>query len=121
VSFFQRLANLFGGGSSSDEDRFLTVYVLSHRCREPIEIRVDMHNEVSRTDDDDGFYVRKVIHTSGANRCFDQVELELWLDAKRNVINRDVQGGRWLTEDEYAEALARFHASAETEAQENGE
>jgi hypothetical protein len=115
VSFFQRLSNLFSGGGQRSDDRFLTVYVLSHRCREPIAVRVDMHNELSRTDGDQGYYVRKVIHTSGAKRCFDQVELELWLDGKGNVANHDVQGGRWLEEADYAAELARFNAPGEPE------
>ena len=112
MGFFKRFAEMIGGGRG-DEKRFLTVYVLTNRCREPIAVRVDLHNEVSRIEGDDGYYVRKVIQTSGAKRCFDQVEVELWLDKNQRVTNREVQGGRWLEEEEYVAELEQFNAPPE--------
>ena len=112
MGFFKRFAEMIGGGRG-DEKRFLTVYVLTNRCREPIAVRVDLHNEVSRIEGDDGYYVRKVIQTSGAKRCFDQVEVELWLDKNQRVTNREVQGGRWLEEEAYVAELERFNAPPE--------
>ena len=53
------------------------------------------------------------MRTSGAKRCFDQVELELWLDKNHRVIDDAVQGGRRLSEAEYAVELARFEAPEE--------
>jgi hypothetical protein len=45
--------------------------------------------------------VRKVFHTSGRGRCFDQVELSLWLDARKQIVRHEVKGGMWLEPDEY--------------------
>jgi hypothetical protein len=51
--------------------------------------------------------VRKVLHTSGASRCFGQVEVQVWLDGKKQITRHEVQGGRWLTAEEYAAEIER--------------
>lgn len=111
------LKKLFGGSRGSD-DRQLPIYVMSHRCREPIEGRVDLFNELSGSDEGNDYYVRKVLHTSGEKRCFDQVEVEIWFNGNKQVADHSVSGGRWLTADEYAEELAIFNAPPEEEEEE---
>ncbi|RIK38423.1 MAG: hypothetical protein DCC55_21235 [Chloroflexi bacterium] len=93
----------------------LTVYLLSRRCNEPIAGQVDLLNELSLTEEgsDHAYYSRKVFSTSGRNRCFDQVEVELWFDQNKNVVEHQVQGGRWLDQAEYEQELARFNAPPE--------
>jgi hypothetical protein len=118
MAFFSRLLNSLKGKPPMGDDRYLTIYVWSNRCREPIAGRVDLMNELSLTDEGDGSYhVRKVIHSSGKNRCFDQVEVELRLDAKKRVVDQTVTGGRWLTAQEYEAEVARLAAEAEAQAQ----
>lgn len=114
MSFWSRIAG-FITGNQSVGNRMLDIYVLSSRCREPIAGQVDLMNELSRTEDDNSYYTRKVLHTSGERRCFDQVEVELWFDGKKNVINHSVSGGRWLEEDEYQKELALFNNPPEEE------
>lgn len=110
MNFLQRLAAFFRGGGGPT-NRYLTVYVLSRRCREPIAGQVDLLNELSLSDDDAyQYYARKVFHTSGANRCFGQVEVTLHFDGNKRVVEHDVQGGSWLTRDEYDAELAAFQA-----------
>jgi hypothetical protein len=110
MSFWSRISKLITGGASSD-DRSLPIYVLSKRCNEPIAGQVDLFNELSRTEDDDsGYFTRKVLHTSGDNRCFDQVEVNLWFDGNKRLKNHEVSGGRWLEADEYDAELARYNA-----------
>lgn len=107
MSFFKRIANLFKG--TPKEDRGLVIYAFNRRCREPIADRVDIFNELSQSDDDaHPIYCRKVLHTSGLNRCFDQVEIHLWFDNNKQLQRYEVEGGRWLDADEYVEALAKF-------------
>jgi hypothetical protein len=112
MSFWSRLSKLFTGGGAGSGNRMLDIYVLSRRCDEPIAGQVDLLNELSRTEDTDGaeFYTRKVLHTSGDNRCFDQVEVNLWFDRNKRVVNQEVTGGRWLEGEEYETELARFNA-----------
>jgi hypothetical protein len=114
MSFFKRLTNLLTGGSSGD--RNLPFYAFSHRCQEPLAGQIDLYNELSGTDDSDAiYYCRKVLHTSGKNRCFAEVEVQLWFDKNKQIVRHEVQGGRWLTREEYETALMRFHAPVEDE------
>ena len=115
MNFFKRIANLLMGGGGAD-DRFLPFYVLNRRCNEPLAGRVDLFNELSRLEEGDhSFYVRKVVHTSGQNRCFSQVELHLWFDKNKQLVEQEISGGRWLEPEEYEEELARFNAPPEEE------
>jgi hypothetical protein len=112
MNFLKRLASLFGGGGAPRADkRYLTVYVLSRRCNEPVSGQVDLLNELSKPDEGDyAFYTRKVLHTTGERRCFSQVEINLYFNQDKVVVHHEVEGGRWLTSAEYEVELARFNA-----------
>ena len=119
MSFFKQLASLFSGRPRSDT-RFLPIYVLSRRCDEPLAGQVDTMNELSRAGDGEGndgavFYGRKVLHTTGERRCFDQVEVQLWFDRNKALLRHEVSGGRWLDEAAYEAELERFNAPPEEE------
>ena len=109
MNLFQRIAQLFSGGGTTASNRFFPIYVLSRRCNEPIAGQLDLLNELS-LDEDDNYYGRKVLHTSGEHRCFDQVEVLLWFDRSKQLLRQEVQGGRWLEAEEYEQELARFTA-----------
>lgn len=116
MSILKRIASFFTGGGGGSDSRNLTVYVLSTRCKEPMAAAVDTLNALSNSDDDDAaWYTRKVIQGSGRNRCFAQVEVELWFDRNRNLLRHAVSGGRWLTAEEYETELERFNAPPEEE------
>jgi len=111
MNFFKWFGSLFGGGGvPSGDKRYLTIYVLSRRCNEPVSGQVDLLNELSRSDEGDyAYFTRKVLHTTGERRCFSQVEISLYFNQDKQVVNHEVEGGRWLTSDEYATELARFN------------
>lgn len=111
MNFIQRVAAFFRGNRVGLNNRYLTVYVLSRRCKEPIAGQVDLLNELSQSEESGySYYTRKVFHTSGANRCFGQVEVTLHFDGNKQIVEHTVQGGDWLSEAEYEEELARFNA-----------
>ena len=86
MSFLSKLFAPFLGKGPSSSDRYLPIYAFSNRCREPIAGQVDLMNETSLDDENQGgYYVRKVVHTSGKGRCFGEVEFELWLDGKKRI------------------------------------
>lgn len=119
MNLLKRLANLFSGGAPRGDKRYLTIYALDRRCNEPISGQVDLLNELSKTDDGEyAYYTRKVLHTTGERRCFSQVEINLYFDQNKQVVHHEVQGGRWLTSDEYAAELERFNAPPPEESEE---
>jgi hypothetical protein len=116
MGFLQRLTSLFSSRPAADR-RYLPIYVLSQRCREPLAAQVDLMNELSLAEEGGPpYFARKVLHTSGRNRCFDQVEVQLWFDSSKQVVSHEVSGGRWLSEEEYHQLLAE-RAAAEQAAE----
>jgi hypothetical protein len=123
MNFLKSLVSLFGGGGAQRADkRYLTIYVLSRRCNEPISGQVDLLNELSKPDEGDyAYYTRKVLHTSGEHRCFSQVEINIYFNQDKQIVHHEVEGGRWLTSEEYNTELMRFNAPApEDELEESG-
>jgi hypothetical protein len=119
MNFLKRLANLFsGGGAPTSDKRYLTIYALSRRCNEPVSGQVDLLNELSKPDDEQyAYFTRKVLHTTGERRCFAQVEITVYFNQDKRVVEHEVEGGRWLTSEEYTEELARFNAPPPEEAE----
>ena len=107
MSLFSKLLNALKGKPPGGSDRYIPIYVYSNRCQELIVGQIDIMNEVSLADEGGSYYVRKVLHTSGKDRCFGQVEVEVWLDQNKRIARSEVQGGRWLTVDEFEAELAR--------------
>lgn len=111
MNIFKRIANFFQGGGTTRNNRYFPIYVLSRRCREPLVGQIDLLNELSLTEeDDDTLYTRKVLHTSGRTRCFDQVEVLLWFDKNKQLLRQEVWGGTWLEAEEYERTEAEFQA-----------
>ena len=89
------LKNLFGGGESAKPDRRYYVFqVKCKRCGEIIEGRVDLDNDLSMVDEGEGFIVRKGL--LGANRCFQQIEVELNFDSSRQLIEKNITAGEFV-------------------------
>ena len=81
------------------------VYVQCNRCNEKLRTHVNLNNDLSirygESDSDDTYFTRKTI--IGRNLCFQAIEVELTFDRNRNLIDKQIQGGRFISEAEYAE------------------
>lgn len=102
MSFWETLSRLFRGAAQAD--RFQNIYVRCNRCGEKIRVRVDMHNELSPEyasgDYPSGYSCRKV--AVGEQRCFQSIEIVLKFDAKRRLLEKEITGGDFLTEEQYS-------------------
>lgn len=92
------LKKLFSGGGSRSDDRGMYFYVQPKMCKEIIRVRVDPMNELSRQDDGDGYYTRKMV---SAHRCPFQAELEIYFDKNKRVSNTDVTNGKVVSEEDW--------------------
>ncbi len=100
MGFFDNLRKALSGGPRPAGTYW--VYVRCRRCGEPLCARIDLRNEPSMSDDSETWIVRKGLIGSGAERCFQTVEVVLKFDRdKQNVIESDVTGGELITEAEY--------------------
>lgn len=102
VSFLKRFFR-----RQQERMRYFPVRVRSRRCGEILETRIDLHNDLAVRYDErgqvTGYYVRKLLQGSGRNRCFDTVEVELFFDARRQLVDRQVHGGTFVDEEPKAE------------------
>ncbi|PJF36977.1 MAG: hypothetical protein CUN49_02705 [Candidatus Thermofonsia Clade 1 bacterium] len=76
----------------------LYYYVRVRRSGEVVRIRINPNNDLSLTDDESGYFVRKV---AVGTRSFERVELEVTYDKNRRVIDVQVQGGDLVDQAAY--------------------
>ena len=81
---------------SSHSDAFW-LEVQCSRCGEGIRARVNLRNDLSRLDegtqDTPAYYCRKIL--VGQTNCFQRIEVEIFFDARRNLIEKKVSGGQF--------------------------
>jgi len=100
MGLFDRLASLFGGKSADSVDEAVHIYVECGRCQSKVHVRLDKRHDLSQHESG-GYFVRKEIMDS---KCFRLMAAELTLDASYRIQSQDIQGGRFLTREEFQAA-----------------
>ncbi|MBC7248982.1 MAG: hypothetical protein H5T62_01730 [Anaerolineae bacterium] len=103
MGFWQKLAALILPPRIEDYN-VLWLYVRCDRCGEIIRNRVNLTSEASAAAYDDrgrptGYLVRKTL--VGSRRCYQPIEVTLTLDARRHVVEQAIEGGQFVTAEEY--------------------
>jgi hypothetical protein len=79
------------------------VYVRCDECGEKLRTRIDLDHDLSDQYDDTGdettYFCRKTL--IGSERCFRPIEVELTFNAQRQLIDKKIQGGQFISEEEY--------------------
>lgn len=80
----------------ANSGRYYPLAVQCHRCGEVIHGQVDLMNELSLeyTGGANTYHCRKVL--MGKGRCFQQMEVTLTFNASRNLIERQIVGGKFM-------------------------
>ncbi len=97
MALFKKLKRIFETPARKTPSAQM-VKVRCNRCGEVISARINLGNDLSRTDDGNGFVARKTLMGNGENRCFQRVEITLFFDGKYNVIDREISGGTFVDE-----------------------
>ena len=88
-------------GSKQDEayvdKRGLYFYVRCDNCGSKVRVRADKQNDLNR--DGDGFVWHKTIVD---NQCFRHIPVVVYLDRNYRVTGQEIEGGEFITEDEFA-------------------
>ena len=100
MSFLKKFFTSISKPTTSDA-RSSRVYVRCNRCGETIRARINLSNDLSINYNDGGtkYFCRKTI--IGEGPCFQRIEIELTYGKNRNVINREIQGGQFISKKEY--------------------
>ena len=106
MNLLKKLASLFTPDGRQDAYAYW-VYVRCSRCGEKLRTRIDLRNDLSvrysDTEGDTTYFCRKML--VGGGRCFQQIEVALVFDGRRQLIDRQVRGGRFISEEEYFDQL----------------
>jgi hypothetical protein len=96
MGLFDKLASLFGGGSG-EGDEAVHIYVECGRCQARVHVRLDKRHDLSQGEGG-GYFVRKEVMDS---KCFRLMVAELTFDSRYQIQAQAVQGGRFLTQEEF--------------------
>jgi hypothetical protein len=105
------LRRLFGGGAERTSDNALMLYVRCSRCGAPLRVRVDLRNELYPEYGDmetSGFVLRKEMMDS---KCFRLMYATVRFDARRREVEREIEGGAFITREEYERLSAQSQGS----------
>jgi len=97
MGFLGKLVSLFGSKSSGATDDAVHIYVECERCKSKVHVRLDRRHDISLREDG-GYYVRKEIMDS---KCFRLMAAEITFDSTYRIQSREVQGGRFVTREEF--------------------
>lgn len=102
MSFLKKVASALSPKGAAEGDA-LWVYVRCDKCGERIKTRVDLSYDLTPNYDDEGrvtnYFSRKVL--IGSRGCFAPVEVKLTFDAQRRVSWREINGGQFISKEEY--------------------
>ena len=96
MDLLKKLATLFAVSSPSGQ--WYTLSVQCNRCGEVIQAQVNLSNDLSIEFGQDekvsGYFCRKVL--IGQQRCFQPIEVTLTFDAHHKLIDRKIEGGKFV-------------------------
>ena len=101
MGFLDSLKSVFAGSGGGQGGREYWVYVKCRRCGEAIKTRIDLQSSLS-AEDDGGYVARKTL--VGNKLCFERIEVSLYFDGSRKLVNQEISMGEFITAEKY-EAL----------------
>jgi hypothetical protein len=100
MSFLKKLRASLGSSPPAGASREIyPITVRCRRCGETLTATVNLANDLSQDYERDIFYVRKLISGSGANRCFQQIEVQLTFDTHKRLLEREITGGIFIDDE----------------------
>ena len=91
------LKSLFSSKAARPTDDAIHVYVECAKCKAVVHVRLDKRHDLS-AHEGGGYFVRKEIMDS---KCFRLMSAEITLDARYRVESQEIQGGRFLSKEEF--------------------
>lgn len=100
MGFLDSIKSLFDPSGSGQEAGHW-IYVRCGRCGEVIKTRLDLRNDLSPRDEG-GLIARKTM--VGNQLCFERIEVTLIFDDNRQLVERQIAGGDFISAEAYEAA-----------------
>ena len=98
MKWLQRLLGSAGGaGRPRDPDGFY-FYVRCGRCGQKLELRADLRFDLMQDLDEGGYVLHKDMMDS---KCFSMMHATVRFDENRQAVSQDIEGGTFITEEEF--------------------
>ncbi len=102
MGFFKKINDFFSSSRSGDASAYW-LYIQCDHCGEKIKTRVNLNNDLSiryaEKDKGDTYFCRKMI--IGNQRCYRPIEVEMTFDRNKKLLDRQIKGGQFISEDEF--------------------
>jgi hypothetical protein len=102
MGFMDKLKGLVS--APGEEPNVIWLHVRCNRCGEGIRSRINLEYDLTpvyaEEGAEEGYAVRKVLIGSG--HCFQPVEVTLHFDPQRRITAQEINGGEFITTEEYA-------------------
>jgi hypothetical protein len=95
------LRRLFGSSAKPSTDQALHLYVRCQRCGAPLHVRIDMRNDLAAEYGDDLIEGYRLIKEMMDATCFRLMRAEILFDRNQREIERTIEGGEFITREEY--------------------
>ena len=92
------LRRLFGGQPTPQQDEGMYLYVRCGNCGRVLRIRVDKRHDLLTDYDNGGFTLVKEMMD---DKCFRLMRAEMAFDRAYNVTSQHIEGGTFITKEEY--------------------
>jgi hypothetical protein len=102
MGILDRLTSLLSSKPSRQADDAIHIYVECDRCKSKVHVRLDKRHDLS-AGEGGGYFVRKEIMDS---RCFRLMSAEINFDGSYRVQSQDLQGGRFISKEEFEAAAS---------------
>jgi hypothetical protein len=94
---FEKIRNLFAGLGQADSTG-IYFYVKCGKCGTPVKIRVDRRHDLLRDYERGGYVLHKEVMDG---TCFQLFNFTVHFDDRYRIVDREIEGGEFITEDEY--------------------
>lgn len=99
MKFIKRIFGSSTNQKGKPGEGFLIITVQCARCQEIIQTRIDLEHDLSaeygEKDDETTYFCRKML--IGKRNCYAPIEVELTFDNRRQLIERVIRGGNFIT------------------------
>jgi hypothetical protein len=98
MGFLDQVKALFTPPAGGADSMATWLYVKCSRCGSPLAVRVDLRNEPSIDYESGGYVLNKEMMDS---KCFTLMHAQLRFDSRRNIVEKRVEKGAFITKEEY--------------------